>query len=393
MRPAKPSNKTIIRLLIVLGVAALIVFLIIGGGLLLPEEEEALAPPLRRPDTVEYKTHTVARGEVANTVTVRGYFYPEKQVNVAFSNREGFLSSVAVRLGQYVSAGQMLAALDTDTLENEIRRQTLNLEETRETLARLKAVSAPEIARSRLELEDLKKELEIKTGLKETIPAGDLRRLASRVTMQEYTHEQLQLDYTYKIRSAERDIEMAGLKLEELKREREKSILRSPVAGRVVYLAPINPGERVPPYKIMVSVADPHRLIVRYVGNQVDRFRLGMQVTITRGGRTFSGEVVLTPQQVPQEDYEKMKEIIIIRIAGSTAGVNIDDEAMVEATLERAEDVIVLPRRLVHTYGTRSFVKVLEDGLVNERDVRTGIESTLETEITAGLEPGELVVE
>jgi macrolide-specific efflux system membrane fusion protein len=393
MRIKKPARKTLIRVLIVLGAAALFVFLITAGGLLLPEEEKVLAPPLRQPDAVEYDTHTVTKGSITNTVTCRGYLFPEKQVDIAFSNREGFLKSIYVSFGQYVSAGQPLAALDTDTLENEIKRQRLILEEAEQTHAKLKAISVPETAASLLKLEELKKELEIKNQLREGLPANELEKMEYSVKLQEYAHQKLVLEYENRIQTAYHNIEMAKLKLRELELELGKSILHAPVSGRVVYLAPVNHGEHIPPYKTMVSVADPRRLIVRYAGNQYDKFRLGMKVTLTKDGQTIPGEVILTPQQVPEEDFEKMKETVYVRPKGRFAEVNIDEEAVIEAVLERADNVIVLPRRLVHSYGGRSFVKIMEDGIVNERDVKTGITAPTEIEITSGLEPGELVVE
>jgi multidrug efflux pump subunit AcrA (membrane-fusion protein) len=396
MRLAKPSKKTFIRLLIGLGVAGLVVFLIAAGGLFFPEEEKTLAPPLRAPEAIEYTTYTVAKGAIANTVTCTGYFFPEKQVDVAFANREGFLKSVSVRYGQYVTAGQELAALDTDTLANEIERQSLVLAEARETQANLTAASVPEIASSRLQLDELRTDLAAKSQLKDSLSQSELKKLENGVKKQEYALQKLTLDYDYRIKTAAQEVDLAQLKLKELQQELEKSILRAPVSGRVVYLAPLNQGEHVPPYKTMVSLADPRRLIVRYVGTLYDKFRLGMKVKVTREGKTAAGEVILTPQQVPEEDFEKMQQTVYVRANGDLrdfGAVNIDDEATIEATLEHAEGVIVLPRKLVHTYGGRSFVKVLEDGLVNERDVVTGIESNLEYEIKAGLVPGELVVE
>jgi hypothetical protein len=52
----------------------------------------------------------------------------------------------------------------------------------------------------------------------------------------------------------------------------------------------------------------------------------------------------------------------------------------------------VLPKYLVHTYMGRRFVKVLDNDLVTERDVETGIETSTHYELIGGLEPGEHVV-
>ncbi len=389
----KLSRKIVVRLLIGLGTAGVVVFLIAAGGLFFPEEEKTLAPPLHRPEAVDYKTYTAAKGTVANTVACEGYFFPEKQVDVAFSRREGFLKSVSVKFGQYVRAGQELASLDTDTLADEIERQAIVLEEAKEKQTGLKAASVPDIAASRLRLEELRSDLAAARQVNDSLSQSDLRKMENEVKKQDYALQKLEIDYDYRIKTAAREIELAQNKLKELQRDMEKSILLAPIAGRVVYLASLSQGEHVPPYKIMVSLADPRRLIVRYVGVNYDKFRLGMKVKVTRQGRSAGGEVVFTPQQAPEEDYQKLQQTIYVRVNGDLGPVAIDDTATIEAVIEKAEGVIVLPRRLVHAYGGHSFVKVLEDGVVSERDVTTGVESLLEVEIKAGLAAGELVVE
>ena len=68
------------------------------------------------------------------------------------------------------------------------------------------------------------------------------------------------------------------------------------------------------------------------------------------------------------------------------------DYASLSVTLAKKEDVIVLPRRVVRSYLGRRYVQILEDGLVKERDVQTGLETPTEVEIVRGLEPGQQVI-
>ena len=118
-----------------------------------------------------------------------------------------------------------------------------------------------------------------------------------------------------------------------------------------------------------------------------------MVVQVNIENQTCDGEGTLTPSQVPMNEYEQMKEKIYIRVNEVPDASKVGDAVSIEVTLEKAEDVIVLPKRLVHKYSGRWFVKILENGLVNERDIAVGIQSPTAYEIIGGLEVGDLVVE
>ena len=54
--------------------------------------------------------------------------------------------------------------------------------------------------------------------------------------------------------------------------------------------------------------------------------------------------------------------------------------------------MVVVPRSVVETYVSRTYVQVLEDGLPIERDVEVGIQTPTRAEIRSGLSAGEAVV-
>lgn len=392
-----PENNFPIRRMVkyalgIIIIAVLVLFISLSG-FFFPEEEKFLAPPLRKPEEIEYKTYKVKKSYIENRITCRGYFVPEKQVDVSFENRDGYLKELYVSAGQNVTKAMILAVLDTDTLENEIKRQTLVLKGAEEIHTKLKEITDIDIQMSRLQLVELKDELDINYQMKDSITQSEISKLENKVKIQEYLLNKQILDYQYQISAAERDIEMARLRLSEQKLELEKSIMRAPISGKANYVAPLNQGEFVPSYKVIVSVADTGRLVLQYIGDKYTHFRLGMTVDVDIDGKMFNGEVVMTPLQVPAEDYAKMKELIRIHVKNLPAGLDIDDSAIIGVTMEKADNVIVLPKRLVHNYSGRFFVKILENGIVNERDVAVGIQSTTSYEITNGLEPGDLVVE
>ena len=92
-----------------------------------PEEEEMLAPPLTAPAAVTYRTHTVARGDIVDSVILNGTFVSNESYELSFEKRAGYLSEINVEAGDYVTQGQVLAKLDTDSLETAFARAQYNL--------------------------------------------------------------------------------------------------------------------------------------------------------------------------------------------------------------------------------------------------------------------------
>jgi macrolide-specific efflux system membrane fusion protein len=329
----------------------------------------------------------VKKGSIVNRITCTGYFTPEKQVDVSFKSRDGYLKTLNVTPGQQVTKGFVLATLDTDTLESEIKRQELVLQRAKDVFDKLKKIADIDISISRMALDALKRDLELKYRLRESMAQVEIEKQERAVTVGEYEYNKVVMDYEYQLADAENDIQMARLRLDELKEELEKSIMRAPIKRIVDYVALAHEGEYLEPYETIVRIAQPVRLVLKYTGTQHDHFRLGMTVDVVIDSKKYGGKVIMTPFQVPVDDYEKMKETVLIRVDHMPPDIRIDDDATIEAVLEQADDVIVIPRKFVHSYLNREFVKIFKNNMVSERDVETGIETTSEYEIKTVLIP------
>ena len=322
------------------GAACLLLAVLLGGCFLLPREESVLAPPLLKTPEIEYRTKTALAGVIEDRVTVGGVFIYPSQYSLKFRFRSGPLRGIYVRYGDEVTPGQIVAELDTDQLQLEVRRQEI-------------MVRKAELAAERTK-------------------AGDVDR--------------------FTIENAELDIELQRLRLRQLQEELAKSQLRAPVAGEVVYIAPLSEGESVEAFRTVVQIADPSEILLGYNGPKRSEFALGADVTVDVRGEQFQGEVVMTPLNVPRDAPDEMREMILMRVSDLPAEVEKGDTATVVLIRARREGVIVLPRNLVQTYLGRRFVYVLVDGLREERNVEVGIQTPTQVEVAAGLDFGEEVV-
>lgn len=322
------------------GAAGALLAVLLGGCFLLPQEEGVLPPPLLKTPEITYRTVTAQETVIEDRVTVGGVFIYPSQYSLKFRFRAGPLRGIYVRYGDEVTPGQLVAELDTDRLQLDLRRQEIVLRKAELTAERARAQGADR-----------------------------------------FTTE-----------NADLDIELERLRLQQLQEELAKSQLRAPVAGEVVYIAPLSEGESVDAFRTVVQIADPSEILLSYNGPKRSEFALGAEVAVDIRGTRYQGEVVMTPLNVPRDAPDEMRELILMRVHDLPAEVEKGDTASVVLIRARREGVIVLPRNLVQTYLGRRFVYVLVDGLREERNVEVGIQTPTQVEVAAGLEVGEEVV-
>jgi len=323
----------------------LIVSIIIGllSGCMLPREEELLPPDLLKPEEVEFRTIEVERGTIQDILEDYVVAGSSIHYDMTFHNRSGFLAELDVRTGQMVEAGDILARLDTDSLEIDIQRQQIMVEKLTLSLEEITRTSGSRFAR----------------------------------------------------RHAELDLEMAELLLTQLEDELEKSTIIAPVDGEIVFLSSYRIGEFVPGRSIILTIADPAHIQFEYSGNQVLRIRQGMEADIVVDSQSIKASVSMIPSNVPQEDRDRYRNTVIFTAknpAGIPAGVRIGSRYSFSIFMEEKNDVIIIPSTATSNFLGQSFVQILEDGMRTERDIDIGIVTRTHVEVLAGLEEGEMLI-
>lgn len=317
---------------------------VFSGCYFFPKEEEVLAPPIKVPDKVEYDTIEVKKGDIENKIACTGNFVSISQVDHFYKDRGGRLRSVRVKLGDEVKKGDILAELETDTILNDIQLQEIALK------------------RAKLIYDNAKTRYDIEGGSKSEIEMAEL------------------------------DVEANQIKLDSLKKEYERTKLTATIDGEVIYVTDIKLGEYVNAYQTIVRIADPSKLQLRYSGDKVSYFKLGMKATADLDKKQYPAEVVMTPSEAPDDASEEVKKSVQLRIDNLPKDVTIGDSATISLTLEKRSGVIIVPRQVVNSFGTRKFVNVLKDNIREERDIETGVENSTQVEVLSGLEEGELVI-
>lgn len=315
------------------------------GCYFFPKEEEVLAPPLKEPESVTYETIDVKTGTIERIVRCTGTFVSVSQVDLTYEDRGGRLKSILVKIGDKVKKGDVVAELETDTVANDIRLQEI-------------AVKKSQIAYDRI-----KTRIEIDGG-------GD--------------RTELEL--------AALDLEANKFRLESLQKELERSRLVSTIDGEVVYITDIKLAEYINAYQTVVRVADPSQLQLQYSDDKASSFKLGMKPDILLDGETYKGEVVMTPGDMPKDASEELRKSVRIKVDNLPEGISIGSTANITLSLEKLENVIVLPKQLINTFSSRKFVNVLKNNIREERDVELGLQTETEVEVVKGLSVGEKII-
>lgn len=293
------------------------------------------------PPEISYETSEVTRDVIEKKITGAGTLVSVEQNNMFFKHRGGRLKTVHVKVGEYVEKGHVVAELDSQDLENQIKQQKIHLKKAETRRSQVNAHS------------------------------GD----------------------KYEKSMAQYDVDLAKISLENSQREFEECKLVTEMAGTIVYIDyNANEGDYINAYQPLVRVADPTTLQLQISGSNTSDFKLGMEADITIKKKTYSGTVVMTPADVPLDTPENLRDIVRIDVPDLPEDVQMGDNAQISLILDRREDVIVVSRNLVRNYMGRKYVLVYEDGLKKERDVEIGLETPTETEIVKGLEEGELLI-
>ena len=334
-------NKRWIKYMILV-VAALMIMGTFSGCYLLPQEEDILEIPLLEAREVEYQTLEVEKGEIISYVSASGTFESAKQAGCFFEYKSGRLGAIYVGFRDEVKEGDILAELDTDTLKREERTQYYNLQ------------------KAKLRYEHLQ----------------DIGAESYDVTMAEYDYLIAENNY--------------GAVLDEL----NKSILYAPIDGVISYVARVLPGDIIDAYTDLFRIIDPYDVQLVVEGEKAESFKTGITVEVSIKDNTYEGEVVQSPGDIPINPADRdATPRAIIEVDGYKPDEKaIGNSANIEFVKEYKDNVIVIPKSLVHNYFGRTYVKVLMDGEKIEVDVEEGIKTSTEVEIVEGLSEGDLVI-
>jgi len=312
----------------------------------------ALAKVKANNRATQFKTQFVRRKDLVGTVSASGKIKAQKQVTLKFQT-SGKLAWVGVKEGDYVKKGQAIACLDKRELQ-------------RKLLKKLRDYS-----NERWDFEQAKEDY------KDQILTDTVKRILEK--------NQFNLD------KAVADVEIADIAL-------KLATLISPINGIIIHVDNPVAGVNITPATATFTIADPKVMVFKANVDEIDiaKIKLGQKVAITldaypktkiNGQITRIGFAATTTRgggtAFPVEVKLPANHGLRFKV-----GMNGD----MEVVIEKREKVLAVPNGAIHYKNSKAYVKVLENNRPREKEVKTGLETDTETEITQGLSGNQKVV-
>ncbi|MFG6357232.1 MAG: efflux RND transporter periplasmic adaptor subunit [Acetatifactor sp.] len=317
-----------------------------------------------------YELTPVTRGTVQQPLVIDCNYSQTVEIDLRFGVDQLLITDVYVKRGDIVEKGQLLASVDVENIEKQIRE----LEH--------------EFARANLKLQQLTEslnfDLEQADILYSYTPMSDDDRKALKEQK-----ENIEKSYRSTLEDTADSVEMTGIRLENARLYLQNGNLYAPMDGVVNYLKNDMEGSTTDKEEKVASLYDADSCMF------------------------VSDDVEAAPWLDPQEEYiivcglgKSQREYLVAPVYQDTWGENIyfqllDEEydpnviksGKITIITDEAEHVLCVDKEAVHTSGERYYVYLLdEEGIRRMQFVETGLWGTDMVEIQEGLEEGQYVI-
>ncbi len=315
------------------------------GCYFLPDEEEVLEAPNVKASEVKYTTITAERSDLIKQIIYSGKIDSIKTTELSYENQGGKIKKIHVSAGDKVSSGDLICELDTGDLDYQIKDKELHIKKAKlekQILKKNKAFQS-EIDNAQVEVDILKNELE-------------------------QLNEQLESSYLYAERS-----------------------------GTVSSVTSLSAGDEISAGEVVASIVDTGSLFIAIQpsNENMSRYKMNQKLKIKYKNKYYPARVYMTPNNIPEKSEQKFEaNYVYIKFTGkkvpTNAIGNIADAIMV---LDKAENVISIPSRLIKTVNGQNIVYILnENGEREAKEVEVGLETSTASEIKSGLKEGDKIV-
>ncbi|WP_145323115.1 efflux RND transporter periplasmic adaptor subunit [Paenibacillus xylanexedens] len=343
--------------IIVLG--AIMVATMSGCSLLPSETEEEVLPPITPPTISKKPEYEVRTETLEKKVSGSGKMMSQREEKVYFTLDGMHVKELNVKPGDKVKKGQLLAVLDVESVEKEIRGKKLQIRKSevqmKETLRKKDEMDPVEFEEATIAFEELRQEL------------ADLE-------------EQL-----------------------------GKATLTAPFGGTIIAVQ-VEKGAAVKAYDPIATIADTSNLVVAatFAKEDLEKFSAGMKAEVDiNGAGKVAGKIKVMPiaeasgsgsgegtgEGGTPPTKETLDKYVIVTLAKMPKGVERGTPLSVSIVTQRTENAIVIPVSALRSIGSRTYVQVVEsDGSKREVDVEVGQQTSTDVEILKGLTVGQKVV-
>lgn len=363
--------------IISLCLAATFLFLLVGCGE--KEESEAEDP------TTAVEVAAVSRGSIAAESTVSGQVVSggQESVYVALSVR---CTDVYVEVGDTVSAGQALCALDISATKANYDTAALSYNKAKASYDSQSALLSQQVTQAQEKLASIQELFQIGLVSQTEVDSAQAAVDSAKATM-DSTLDQLEISIqNYKSTLEQLESSLANIDSD--------GKVTAPIAGTVVSLTAVKNGFVSPsaPVASIESTAN-MEIQVGVAESLVGKLQKGSQVSVTVDAAQASFQGTIQNLVSSPNATTHLYPVTIQVPASAAQGLLSGMFAQVTFYTDTQNDVVIVPTEAIQTGMDGQYVYTLDENNIAHRvTVETGLVGDGVTEITAGLNGGETLV-
>lgn len=335
------------------------------------EEEEELVVMEQEEEAIPYNLAIASYGDVLLTEIMNGIYRELEEEELSFSVSGRLVTQVYVEEGAKVRKGQLLADLgmedltgQAETLEYQIERNKILLEHT--------AINED------YDLSTIWLQFIYQSGRTE----AERKALDTRIA-------EIQQQYRYMREDLQDAIDIAELKLKEIRNELAVTKLYAGMDGTVTWIAPWLYGSTSEAGKEVIQIKNDSECIFTIAETKnAALFEEGIPVEMVVASGESAGTYLVMPYHM-----EEWTDRLMFAMVQEDVEMQKGAIGRITMLLDSRENVLNIPKRAIHTINGQTFVFYLgEDGLRDVRWVETGLYGDDRVEILSGLQEGERVI-
>ncbi len=360
----------------------------------------------------EVVTVEVGKGRIREKIGLTTKVGEKEVVNITSSVEKGRIDRVHVRAGDYVTIGQILIELRRDELVNTLKKEELNLEQSKKKQMLLLDINQhPDrvekdeekrkiewnLTQAEQTLED-NKELYAKQAIAyREVEKQGLEVKEARMNLDKIVRETEELVKKLQDQRKELEIEIPSLcqRIDELKEQIKNCMVYSPISGIVRKIA-IEKNQKVEYGTLLLSIGDQSELIARGSLKEANFFLIkqGQVVELNSEafGKSFKGRVLKVIPAAGSKDEKDAKEggWEVVCSIENPEGLRIGMELSCEVIIKEKKTVgLLIPPEALYE---EDCVLVVEKERLKKKKIVLGEGTTDQIEVIDGLNANDRVV-
>lgn len=342
----------------------------------------------------QVKTYEVDRGKLSAFETFTGRVALAVKQDIFF-RRSGRVAVVHVEDGTTVEEGVLIAELDTEGLEIDLRIAEIAVEVADLRLAEAEELVAMNLRNAMIDMEIAQLRLDdarAAQGQGNTSQVAILERALEKSEIA-LAQTRSEIDPVLQL-----NLDRAKLNLERIRTGILESRVSAPFSGEVRFINLSNEATQtsITAYEPVARVIDPNSLTIELnlTRDQLSNIQEGMPVVVSALGRM--GETTLTGRIVtlPKPFGSGTGPLSFVELDQDAAAVGLVEGSSVEIRVELAQkaDTLIIPTEALFGFSGQYYVRVQDGSQQKSVDVKIGIQNESFAEVLSGLTAGQIVV-